>query len=80
MKLYVFNAKWCGPCNQLAAQLVNIPHEEIDVDKDSELMLKYAIRAVPSLVLADESGDVLDIRVGYMDKVAIQKWLNIYGG
>jgi thioredoxin 1 len=59
--LLKFSASWCGPCKQLEAvmsiaDLSGIEVKKVDVDEDRQLVEKYGIRAVPTLILLGEDG------------------------
>lgn len=70
MKLLKFAASWCGPCQGLSMTIkglgdkVTVPIEEIDIDKESELSIHYGVRSVPTLILVDDSGQVIRRSVG----------------
>lgn len=64
--LLEFEASWCSPCKMLAPRLENVLREfkditlqKINVDTDVQLVTKYNIRAVPCLILLDETGKVI---------------------
>lgn len=63
MKIYKFGAKWCGSCKVLQgaidgwdesikSQLINV-----DAEKDFELSRKYNVRGLPTIIVADDSGN-----------------------
>jgi thioredoxin 1 len=59
MKLYKFYADWCQPCKVLskvlnAIQLGNIELVEVNIELEPELVHKYNITAVPTLMLENE--------------------------
>jgi thioredoxin 1 len=66
-KLLKFSRVGCNPCVALGNFLKSegIQHEELDVDVDLELTAKYGIGSVPTLILVDENGEVLDRVVGF---------------
>lgn len=71
MKILKFAAEWCGPCKMLSKTLEqyykgDVPIEEIDIDNNSEVAVRYAIRGVPTLVLLDDSGNELRRKSGMM--------------
>ncbi|MEU3842203.1 thioredoxin [Streptomyces sp. NPDC028635] len=57
--LVQFTAEWCGPCRQLAPVLGAIAAEEgdrikivqIDVDRNPETTIRYAVMATPTLMV-----------------------------
>ncbi len=58
-----FTAEWCKPCRKIDAMLNQLVEEldeditimKIDVDKNPALRKKYAIDAVPTLILFQKS-------------------------
>jgi thioredoxin 1 len=57
-ELIVFTASWCKPCQALKQTLssvsLNIPINYVDIDSDTESVLEYQIRSVPTLILKDQ--------------------------
>ena len=69
MKILKFQAEWCGPCKMLSKTLEGydeIEIQEIDIDTDQEVAIRYGIRGVPTLVLLDDSGSELRRKSGMM--------------
>lgn len=64
MKLLKFQAEWCGPCKTQTSIIKNIEHklnlpiDVIDIDENLELARQYDVRAVPTLVLINEEGEI----------------------
>jgi thioredoxin 1 len=62
LKILKFGAEWCGPCRmmkpiiiQAQKALPDISIEDVDIDENPDLALKYNIGAVPTIVfLKDE--------------------------
>lgn len=54
MRVLKFYSETCGPCKILEKNLqeANIPHESINIelDENEDLLEKYQIRSVPTLV------------------------------
>lgn len=54
-----FYATWCGPCKYQAPILDRVAHEvgekahilKIDVDRNPQVMERYGIRGVPTLII-----------------------------
>lgn len=63
VKLIKLYADWCGPCKVLEKMLVesNVEHESVNIDSpDGEgLSLKYNVRAIPTMLVLDEDGNLL---------------------
>lgn len=69
--VFKFGTQWCGPCRVFASTFKKVSEMEeykgiefksidIENDEDGELMVeKYQIRSVPTIVLADENGDII---------------------
>ena len=64
MKILKFQAEWCGPCKSLSTTINGIKDqlplqiEEVDIDQNSDLAIKYNIRGVPTLVIVDNDTEV----------------------
>jgi thiol-disulfide isomerase/thioredoxin len=60
-----FHAEWCGPCQKMrrtVEQLVDqgYPVKSIDIDQDPEFAARYRVQEVPTFIVIDRSGRVLD--------------------
>lgn len=63
-----FSATWCGPCQQIAPLVheleatyknqINFIY--VDVDDDPEMASNFDINAVPTFVLIDAQGNIVD--------------------
>lgn len=80
MKLLKFSATWCGPCKVQAKMLEEHPIvvevEEIDVDSDNELIPKFNIRSVPTMILIDDEGNALHRWTGITESAEINRLIN----
>ncbi|MEW6990100.1 thioredoxin [Colwelliaceae bacterium 6441] len=63
-------APWCGPCKMLAPVVEQIAQEyqdikviKIDADHAQELMSKFSVRGIPTLLLLND-GELIDRKVG----------------
>jgi thioredoxin 1 len=63
-----FYANWCGPCKKfskaLKSKLLNETFKnavliKVNVDNNSEIAIKYSVRAIPTFIKMDENGVVL---------------------
>ena len=78
-----FWSEHCGPCKMLAPVLDEVAAEigdtakvaKVDVMAERELAMKFAIRAVPTLVFMKD-GDVKETKTGIMMRDAIIEKLN----
>lgn len=74
-------APWCGPCRAMApmferAATVLEPAArllKLNADTAPEVMSRYGIRGIPTLVLFD-CGQVVDKKAGLMDAAGIVQW------
>ncbi len=73
-------ATWCGPCKELQRTTFKDPkaanyfnknfvNMSIDVEKGEGVKLtkKWGITGLPTLIILDENGKVIDSHVGYVD-------------
>lgn len=74
MKILKFQATWCGPCKAMtmvvagAGEKLKVPVQEIDIEEDEAVAIRYGIRGVPTMVLLDEAGNELKRKVGTMNE------------
>lgn len=72
MKALKFYATWCQPCKMLskvieeAGDKITMPIEDIDIEQNTELAVKYGIRGVPALVIVDEDGKEIKRQSGML--------------
>lgn len=70
-----FWALWCGPCKMISPIIDEMAEKyagkvkvgKVDVDNNSQVSLKYAIRSIPT-VLFFKNGEVVDKHVGTAPK------------
>lgn len=71
MKVYKFYSQGCGPCKVVDKNLkeAGIKYTSIDImneseytspDGDYDLLEQFGIRNVPTIIIADDSGKVMD--------------------
>jgi thioredoxin 1 len=79
-----FFAEWCGPCKAMAPALDQVAAEmkgklkvvKVDVDQNPGITAKYAIRAMPTL-LVFKDGKVVGQNVGALvQKKKLEDWVN----
>ena len=77
-----FWAEWCGPCKMLAPSLEQISEEmagqihiaKVNVDENGDLVNRFGIRSIPTLVLFRD-GRVVDQMVGNAPKEQVRRLL-----
>src|SRR5262245_39849274 len=79
-----FFAEWCGPCKAMAPALEQLASEmkgkvkvvKVDVDQSPGITTKYAIRAMPTLMMF-KGGEVAAQHVGALvQKKKLEDWVN----
>lgn len=81
MKILKFHATWCQPCKVLKTLMYGFekcPVEEVDIERDTELVRKYNIKAVPTIVLVDESGEELWRKSGLTNVLELENAVHRY--
>jgi len=80
-KLIYFSANWCGPCKMVGPTLEKvsqqgIPVQKIDVDQDPEIVSKYGVRNIPTILKVDNNGVVLGTLIGVNSEDTIKNFYN----
>ena len=77
-----FFTTWCGPCKMIAPILEEIDEEnqnisivKVDAEELSEVSMRFAIQAVPTLILFKD-GKVIDKTMGYQSKDALLEFIS----
>lgn len=76
-----FYATWCGPCKMMAPVLDELANSrsvkvvKVDIDESEDLVKKYGIMSVPTLILF-KNGNMVDKRSGYMPYPTLSEWIN----
>jgi len=64
MQLLKFYATWCNPCKNLSKTMENMEFPfsvvEIDIDEEYETAAVYGVRSVPTLILINGEGEVVE--------------------
>ena len=84
MKIFKFEAAWCGPCqiqNSVFKQLgsrVTIPVERIDIESDDGMKTArvYGVRGVPTMIMFGTSGEEIKRHTGLLKEVELLEWIN----
>ncbi|MDA9268297.1 thioredoxin family protein [bacterium] len=79
-KLIYISAEWCNPCKMFGPVMSEvassgIPVEKLDADRDQNIVMKYGVRNIPTVVKVDANGNALGKFVGSKSK---QEVINFY--
>lgn len=76
-----FFATWCGPCkmlspiiDELSEEMPDVKFFKVDVDENEELVTRFGIEAMPTLVILYD-GKLVNKSVGFKPKAAIKALL-----
>jgi thioredoxin-like negative regulator of GroEL len=79
-KLIYVSAPWCGPCKQFGPVMnrvsETIPVQKVDADTDTEIVAKYGIRNIPTVLKVNANGDLLDKFVGVKTEQQVKDFYN----
>ena len=83
--LLKFEADWCGPCQQIkplvndvltANDDVNLKIVNVDHKANEQLVIRHGIRAIPTLVLLDETDNILATHRGSLNRQELETLIN----
>jgi thioredoxin 1 len=84
IKVIKFSATWCGPCkalspifNEVKSQMPDVSFQEIDIDQNSDLAIKYNVRGVPTIVIEKDNQEVTR-KSGIIMNAALTQLINSY--
>ena len=75
-----FSAPWCGPCKMFGPifdatmQATGTSYSKVDVDADKELVFKYNVASVPTLIF-EKDGQVVKRHTGVMSQIQLTNLL-----
>lgn len=78
--LVKFFATWCGPCRMLNPIIEEVSNEKnltvvtVDIDKETDLTIKYSVMSVPTLMLFKD-GKLIKKQFGFLPKESLLKWI-----
>ena len=84
--LLKFEADWCGPCQQIKPLVSDVlsSHDEVTLktinigDKANvTLVLKHGVRAIPTLVLLDETDEILATHRGTLNRQQLESLVKV---
>ena len=78
-----FFAEWCGPCKAMAPALEQVATEmtgklkvvKVDVDQNPGITQKYAIQAMPTLIMFNGGKEVSRNVGALVQKVKLESWV-----
>lgn len=81
--VYYFTADWCQPCKLTRPIVEELNKDQyvakfqiIDSDSETELVKNFQVRSVPTFILLDESGNVINRMTGGKTKQQIEDFIN----
>ncbi len=64
MKVLKFYASCCGQCKAVTKEFelhpINVPIENVDAEENTELINKYKIKNIPTMILLDDNEKVVE--------------------
>jgi thioredoxin 1 len=61
-QVYYFSASWCQPCQTLGPIMEQVSQqvhvEKINVDYEADLITKYGVRNIPTVILVENGQEV----------------------
>ena len=75
MKLLTFGSDWCSGCKSLKTNLKNlqIETEDLDIDLHTQTFKKYEVKSLPTLLLLDNNGEVIQRLTGNQTIATLQQ-------
>lgn len=79
-KVLKFSASWCAPCRAYKPtfdkvskmdEFGDIEFQELDVDENEDLAVRYGIRGVPSTIFINNKGEMVDRLAGLQTEDAL---------
>lgn len=81
MKILKFSATWCQPCKALTKTLesldIKVPIEHVDIDAQRDLVTKYGVRSVPTMIMVERGQEVRRV-LGNQTKESVIEFLGAH--
>ena len=81
--VYYFTADWCGPCKKTKPIVEELKRDQtetkfqiIDVDDNTDLVLTFNVKSVPTFILFDESGNEKNRIIGGQTRESLIEFIN----
>lgn len=84
MQIMYFSAPWCGPCKMFKPVVQEVSRElgvsinDINVDYDATFAEKYSVTSIPTIIIADNQGNVQFRNSGVMSKEQLKSTINSF--
>ncbi len=74
MRILDFYAEWCQPCKALSKTLEAFENvEKVNIEENDDLVTKYNIRTVPTLIFLNDDNAEVNRLVGNVPKSKIDE-------
>jgi thioredoxin 1 len=84
LKVLFFQASWCMPCksfgpivDEVVSNQGGVTYQKVDIDSSPDLVNKYGITSVPTLVL-EKNGSVVARSTGAKSKAQLTSFVDSY--
>lgn len=82
MRLVKVWADWCQPCHTLTKVMQGMDYESVDAEtkEGMDFVAKYGVRALPTLLILDDDGEVVAQKTGLMGRPELERWVSTAKG
>ncbi len=84
LKIYKFEADWCGPCQQMkpifkkvSADFKDVTFQTVNVDKDPKTTERFNVSILPT-VIAVKNGEVVGTTTGFKNANQLKSFIKKY--
>lgn len=81
--VYYFTADWCQPCKTVRPIVEDLDKDQtvakfkiIDADFETELVTAFQVKSIPTFILLDEAGEILDRMTGSKTRQQLEDFIN----